>query len=113
MQRAQCPVCNRNPVAINYRRGDKVYYRSKCTPCIHQKRQLPAPVPGWLRSGYPKKDRCDRCGFKFKLSEQSDVYYIDGDVTNNHWANLRTICRNCQSEVAKSRWRPGTIQPDF
>lgn len=38
---------------------------------------------------------------------------MDGNTDNNHWANLKTICLNCQSEVAKTTWRPGAIQPDF
>ena len=113
MERKTCPICRRHPVAINYYRGDRVYYRSACTPCIHQKRQPQPDIPSWIRSGYKKRDRCDRCGFKFRTQEQSAVYYIDGDTANNNWANLKTICLNCQIEVAKTRWRPSAIQPDF
>ena len=113
MERQICPICKTNPVAINYRRGQKVYYRTACTPCIHTKRKKVEPVPGWIKSGYKKNTKCDRCGFKFRSSEQSIVYYIDGDLNNNHWANLKTICLNCQPEIKNIRWRPGSIQPDF
>lgn len=112
MQRATCPICKTNPVAINYRRGQRVYYRSLCTPCIHKRRSVPQ-IASWIKSGYKKSDRCDRCQFRFKMSDQSDVYYIDGNTNNNHWANLRTICRNCQIEVAHTRWRPSNLRPDF
>ena len=113
MERARCPICKKNPVAINYRRGDRIYYRTACTPCIHQGRKLAPEVPGWLKSGYKKPEKCDRCSFRFKSAAQSRVYYIDGNVKNNHWQNLRCICLNCQIDVAKSTWRPSPIQPDF
>jgi hypothetical protein len=113
MERAQCPICRQHPVAINYYRHGKVYYRSACTPCIHAKRERPVPVPTWLRSGYKKNTKCDRCSFRFKNNEQSRVYYIDGNTENAHWSNLKTICLNCEPEITVTRWRPGTIQPDF
>lgn len=110
MQRKMCPICRKNPVAINYYRGDRVYYRRACTPCIHAKREFPKTVPGWVRSGYKKREVCDRCNFRFRLVEQSSVYHVDGDINNNHWANLRTICANCRPEVAGSKWRPSPLQ---
>jgi len=113
MERKLCPICKKNPQAINYYRGDKVYFRSACTPCINQKRKPIIQVPGWVKSGYKKHEKCDRCSFKFKLNDQSKVFYVDGNTNNNHWANLRTICLNCTSEVAKTSWRPSPIQPDF
>lgn len=100
-------------MAINYYRHGRTYFRTACTPCIHQKRQLPPEVPGWVKAGYKKRDKCDRCAFRFKLSEQSNVYYSDGNTSNNNWANLKTICLNCQSEIAGTNWKPATIQPDF
>ena len=113
MERLVCPICNQHPVAINYYRKGRVYYRRACTPCIHRRRRPQVEVPGWVRSGYKKRDQCDRCAFRFKLAEQSGVYYVDGNTANNHWTNLKTICLNCQKEVAKTRWRPSTLQPDF
>jgi len=113
MERQLCPICRKHPVAINYYRNNKTYYRRACTPCIHRRRTIPQPVPGWIKSGYKRRDRCDRCAFRFKLVEQSEVYYIDGNTSNNHWANLRTLCRNCQLEVANTNWRPSSIKVDF
>ena len=113
MERVQCPICHKHPVAINYRRGDKVYYHKACTPCVRRKRKPAKVVAGWIKSGYKKRDRCERCSFKFKLSEQGKVYHVDGNIKNTHWANLRTVCLNCQPELAKTNWRPGDLQPDF
>lgn len=111
MIRSTCPKCHKHPVAINYYRKEKVHYRTMCTPCLHKKKKFVAP--GWFKSGYKKTKACDRCGFKFKLAEQGHVYYIDGNINNNNWVNLKTICLNCQVEVAKTRWKPSTLTPDF
>lgn len=113
MQRKICPICRNHPVALNYYRKEKAYYRTACTSCIHKKRKPIPEVPGWIRSGYKKRDKCDKCGFKFKLGEQSHVYYIDGNLYNNNWNNLKTICLNCQPEVVKTKWRPSNLIPDF
>lgn len=111
--RALCPVCRQHPVAINYYRKQQVHYRTMCTPCIHARRKPAKPIPGWVKAGYKKKEKCDRCSFKFKLVEQSNVFYVDGNLSNNHWANLKTVCLNCQQEIANTKWRPSAIQPDF
>lgn len=109
-----CPICKHYPVAVNYHRKGKTYFRTACTPCIHKGKKLKPEVPNWFRSGYRKKDKCDRCSFKFKFNEQSNVYYIDGNTDNTNWNNLKTICLNCQQEISKlSNWRPGDITPDF
>jgi len=113
MKRAICPICNQHPVAINYYRQEKTYYRTACTPCIHRKRKPQPTIASWIRSGYKKRDKCERCGFKFKLSSQSAVYHIDGNDRNCNWANLKTICLNCQHEVARTHWKPGALTPDF
>ena len=113
MVRKLCPICKQHPVALNYYRKNKPYFRTACTGCIHRKRRPQVDVPGWFRSGYKKRDRCDRCAFKFKLPEQGNVYYIDGNVQNNNWANLKTICLNCQPEISGSKWRTSDLQPDF
>jgi Zn ribbon nucleic-acid-binding protein len=112
MKRSVCPQCRIHPVAINYYRNNKVHFRTLCTPCIHKRRRTAVNVPGWLRAGYKKRDRCERCNFKFKLTEQSTVYYVDGNTANNHWSNLRTICANCSFDVKDSHWRPSRILPD-
>jgi hypothetical protein len=113
MQRKLCPKCNLRRVAINYYRKEKTYYRSLCTPCIHIFKTKLQSLPGWVRSGYKKTEKCTRCQFKFKLPSQSKVFYIDGNTTNNHWSNLRTICLNCEREIQNTKWRPSDINPDF
>jgi Zn ribbon nucleic-acid-binding protein len=113
MERNQCPQCQKRLVAINYYRNNRTHYRSLCTPCIHKNKQKQVKVPSWVRSGYKKALKCDRCGFKFKLADQSSVYYVDGNIDNNNWLNLKTICANCRIEVAKSRWRPSNLTADF
>jgi len=113
MERKICPVCKKYPVAINYYKHGRVHFRSTCTPCIHRGRRLKPEIPGWIKSGYKKRERCDRCTFKFRSPDQSKVYYTDGNTNNNNWANLKTICLNCQIEIAGTKWKPAVIQPDF
>lgn len=113
MQRKVCPICRLHPVALNYYRKNKAYFRTACTGCIHKKRKPLPDVASWVRAGYKKSDRCDRCGFKFKLPEQSNVYYVDGNLANGNWLNLKTICLNCQQEITKTRWKPSDLRPDF
>ena len=110
-----CPSCNQKPRAINYHRLGKTYYRSLCISCTHKKKKTKTRAPNWFRSGYRKKERCDRCGFKFKFPDQSNVFYVDGNIENINWANLKTICLNCQQEIKRAnvKWCPGEIVPDF
>ena len=111
--RKLCPCCKVKPVAISYRKYGRAYYRNRCDQC-YRKKKKPAP-PAWLKSGYKKKERCEKCGFKFKLHEQSKVYHIDGDVENCDWVNLKTICANCEIEILHGNlpWKPSSLVPDF
>ena len=113
--RKMCKICGKKPVAVNYKMHGKVYYRSKCDTCCRKKRSLPAQKPRWLLAGYKKKPHCEKCGFKAKLKEQLFVYYIDGNFNNNNVLNLKTICANCQYEVAREGlgWRQGDLVPDY
>lgn len=116
-ERKLCLTCNSRPVAVNYRdRKGQTHYRSLCTSCIHKGRR-PKPIPPmWYKQGYRKKDKCEKCGFKAKyIEDQLRVFYLDGDLRNNTWTNLRTICLNCQQEVYKSKlpWKPADLVPDF
>lgn len=113
--RPLCSICNKRPVAVNYRRNDTVYYRKKCDSCIRKKRLLPAPRPRWLEKGYKKKNLCERCGFKAKYKEQLFVFHIDGNLNNTALSNLKTVCANCQIEIAKSKqgWVQGDLTPDL
>jgi hypothetical protein len=113
--RPLCSACNKKPAAVNYRKDNKIYYRSRCDGCIRKKKSIPAPKPGWLKTGYKKKTQCERCGFKAKYKEQMFVYHIDGNLNNTALSNLKTVCANCQIEVAKEGlgWRQGDLVPDF
>jgi hypothetical protein len=114
-QRKLCPECRTNPVAVNYIRNQVTHYRSLCAACIRKRAKLKPEAPAWRRSGYTKKPQCEVCGFKLKLSNQSVVYHVDGNLKNNNWHNLKTVCLNCQQELFTSRlgWRPAKIVPDF
>jgi hypothetical protein len=113
--RPLCAACNKKPAAINYTRNNKTYYRNRCDSCIRKKRNIPAPIPQWVKVGYKKKTVCERCGFKAKYKEQMFVYHIDGNLNNTALSNLKTVCANCQIEIAKEGlgWRQGDLVPDF
>ena len=110
-----CPACNQRPVAINYHRDDVVHYRTRCNVCVRESKRIPQQQPAWRRSGYTKKTICEKCGFKSKYPEQLGVFYIDGNLKNNNWLNLKTVCLNCIQEVSKSRlkWRQDPLVSDF
>jgi hypothetical protein len=110
-----CEICGKKPVAVNYRMHGRIYYRSKCDPCCRKKKKLPAPIPSWHKVGYKKKPHCEKCGFKAKYKEQLFVYYIDGNLNNTNQLNLKTVCANCQYEVAREGlgWRQGDLVPDY
>lgn len=110
-----CPICTQRPVAINYIKEETVHYRRQCDVCIRKGKKIKPVPPGWAKSGYKKKPQCEKCGFKFKLPDQSNVFYVDGNLKNNNWVNLKTICLNCTQEVYKTRlpWKPSPLVPDF
>ena len=110
-----CQICGKKPCAINYKMHGKIYYRSKCDTCCRKKRNLPAPKPRWMLEGYKRKPHCEKCGFKAKYKEQLFVYHIDGDLNNTKQLNLRTVCANCQYEIAREGlgWRQGDLVPDY
>lgn len=110
--RPLCKICGEKPVAVNYYKGKKAYYRSKCDCCS---RGNTPGKPKWYRLGYRKKDHCEKCGFKSKHSEQFNVFHIDGDLENCRPTNLKTVCANCQRVLHKEgvRWRQGDLTPDF
>ena len=107
-----CKKCNQRPVAVNYKKEGKTYYRSVCDHCA---RGLDPGVPRWKLHGYKKKDKCDKCGFTSKHPEQFDVFYIDGNPANVRYSNLKTVCSNCQRVLHKEgvRWTRGDLTPDF
>lgn len=111
--RSLCPVCNSKPVAVNYTRNDITYYRSKCDSCARKNVKVRAKPMAWVKSGYKKKPHCEKCGFVAKLSDQLQVFHVDGSLKNTNWANLKTICANCAIEVYKSAlpWKPSQPEP--
>lgn len=113
--RPLCNACQKKPCAVNYHSGSTVRYRTRCDSCIRKKKTLPAPKPRWVERGYKKKPTCEHCGFHAKHKEQLFVYHVDGNLNNTSFANLKTICANCQIEIAKSKlgWVQGDLTPDL
>ena len=110
-----CNICHKNPVAVNYLSKDGVtHYRTLCDTCKRKGRGVKPPVPSWVKGGYKKKPHCEKCGFKAKYTDQLVVYHIDGNLGNNGHGNLKTICCNCQVEIAKEGlgWKQGALIPD-
>jgi len=107
-----CKICGQRPVAINYYKEGKAFYRTKCDHC--SKKRLDG-VPNWKKSGYQKKLICEKCGFSSKYSEQFNVYYLDGNTNNTRYSNLKTICANCQRILHRLKlpWKQGDLIPDL
>ena len=114
LKRDLCPICLECLVAVNYVKDGIRHYRNSCASCLRKGKKLKI-IPGWSRAGYKKKDRCEMCNFKSKIARQMFVYYVDGNLKNNNWANLKTICANCQIELVGTKlpWKPAPIVPDF
>lgn len=110
--RKLCKECKQRPVAVNYHKDQKVFYRSKCDHCSKGRKK---ERPLWGSAGYKKKTICDKCGFTSKHPEQFSVFYIDGDLTNCRYTNLKTICANCQRLIYKLKlpWKQGDLTPDL
>jgi hypothetical protein len=110
--RPLCKTCDSRPVAINYRKGERVFYRSQCDHCASGRGR---GMPLWYLSGYRMKTKCDRCGFTSQHAEQFNVFYIDGEPKNCQISNLKTVCANCQRILHKLKlpWKQGDLTPDF
>ena len=115
MYRPYCQACNENLSAINYVRKGVVYFRKLCTHCIRKKSKIKPVPPAWVKSGYKKKLVCERCSFIAKNPYQIFVYYIDGNLKNNNWTNLRSVCANCRIELnnSKTTWRESPLIADY
>ena len=109
-----CQSCNQRPCAVNYIREDVTHYRSRCETCQRKDKGIKPREPRWKSAGYKKKPACDRCGFRARFASQLLVYHIDGDLNNATLKNLRTVCRNCVEEIARTEvtWRVGDLEPD-
>lgn len=110
-----CKLCNKNHSAVNYKRAGVTHYRSMCDDCGKKKPKNKTKVPAWTKSGYKKKATCDLCGFKSSYSTQLTVFHIDGNLENNEFTNLRTICLNCIEVVKRKEvtWRRGDLTVDY
>ena len=115
MKRPVCPACQQRPCAVNYIKEDVTHYRSLCENCIRKNRSLPKRKPRWEQAGYKKKMVCDHCGFRARYSAQMLVYHMDGRLDNCEYKNLKSVCKNCEVELAKSilPWRRGDLEADF
>ena len=106
------PLCTcGNPVAVNYIKNKKTYYRKKCDSCL---RGVTKRQPRWQTAGYTKKHICDRCGHTSQYDMQFNVYHVDGNRNNCAFTNLKTVCANCQrlSGVRRLGWRVGDLVAD-
>jgi hypothetical protein len=116
MDRPLCATCHGNFVAINYKSGDKIRYRKVCDSCLRKGKKGKPTAMAWQRAGYSKKSACEKCNFKAKHQDQLFVFYIDGNLKNNNWSNLKTVCANCRIEIDKSKlkttWREGPLTAD-
>ena len=95
MQRPLCVQCNGNPAAVNYKLGNKTYYRKICASCARKGRRV-KEIPGWTRTGYKKKLTCERCNFKAKTSNQMFVFYCRIELNSN-----------------KTTWRESPLVADY
>jgi len=107
-------ACGQRPVAINYYKKGKPFYRSKCESCTRHGRPHHG-MPKWQQAGYTMKNNCDKCGFKSRHKEQFSVYYIDGNLNNVRFSNLKTVCSNCSKILYKEgiKWKQGDLVPDL
>ena len=110
--RPLCKSCGERPCAVNYYKGNKIFYRTKCDTCS---RGATPKQPRWEQAGYVKKNLCDKCGYKSRYSEQFNVYHIDGNLNNCRPANLKTVCANCQRILQREgvKWKQGDLTPDL
>ncbi len=116
MKRPLCKNCRENPAAVNYHGKNRIYYRSLCETCISRKTNPEKLIqPSWQKSGYKKKLKCEQCGFKSKHHQQFAVLYVDGNLRNNNWPNLRSVCANCVIEISLKGlgWKTDSVEPDL
>ena len=87
--RPLCYKCNERPAAVNYKKGNKTYYRRLCEMCL----RYGGPsgyMPKWYVAGYRPKQQCDKCGHKSEYKERFRVFHIDANLNNCKFNNLKT-----------------------
>jgi hypothetical protein len=104
--------CGARPRAINYKKNNKIYYRSLCEVCLHG--GLFSKIPRWVRAGYKLRPLCEKCGFISPHKEVFKVFHIDGNLDNCRPSNLKTICCNCAQVLGKEgvTWKQGDLIAD-
>jgi hypothetical protein len=110
-----CKECNKNYRAINYIKKGIKHYRTICDECGSKKPKAKPKQFTWQKAGYKKKSVCDCCGFKSLYPTQMTVFYIDGDLKNASFSNLRTVCLNCVEVIKRKEinWKRGDLQIDY
>ena len=114
--RPVCTICKNRKVAINRYFNGQVYYRKMCDVCRRAGKNVKPQPPLWMKSGYKLKQKCDKCGFTASNPKtQMRVYHIDGNLKNNDWINLKSICLNCQAALqdSKTTWKPADLVADY
>ena len=114
--RPLCIECKTKPRAYAYRKGDKIYWRRLCDTCNRKKNNKKVGgITALQRSGYKKKRKCELCGFKAQNPIQLDVFFVDGNLRNTTFTNLKTVCANCTKILYKEgfKWKQGDLVPDF
>ena len=61
------------------------------------------------------KPQCDKCGFKSSHAEVFRVFHVDANLDNCAHRNLKTVCANCRTVLAKEGvvWKQGDLLADF
>ena len=114
MERPICQHCQSRPAALNYVRNGKRHYRSRCLACIDAvKREHSLEAQTLHKSGYQKRNTCDRCGFVSRHPSQVSIVFLDGNRLNVGRQNLRTYCANCVTEIAAVPSSRSGLVPDF
>lgn len=70
---------------------------------------------GWVRAGYKKKNKCEKCGRKLNHPDAGVIHHVNGNTNDNHFFNLRTICLVCEVDVKYGfvGINPDDLTPDF
>lgn len=115
MEKPKCIKCKTNSCLVNYKRKGKTYYRKFCFQCSSEKNKRKELEKSLLeKSGYKKKNICDRCGFNCRHPSQMRIVYLDGDKLNVSRSNLRTHCANCIIELANNPLsKKNDLVPDY
>ena len=65
--------CKRRPAAINYKKGNKTYYRKLCERCLRNGTNY--GIPKWQQRGYEKKNFCEKCNYHLSI-KNSLMFFI-------------------------------------